>query len=112
MPRIVGLKRAAELMMLGNRIDAQTALAYGIVNRVVPLAEHEAAVAEIARTLANGPTVAIGRTKALLESSLNNTLETQLELEGISVAECTTTEDHYEGALAFIEKRKPVFKGR
>lgn len=112
LPRIVGQKRAAELAMLGDRIDAQTALDWGLINRVVPLAEHEAEVAKLAARLAKAPTGAIGRSKALIEASPGNTLETQLQMEATFIGESVLTEDHAEGAKAFIEKRKPAFKGR
>ena len=112
LPRLMGLKRATELIFLADRFDAETARKYGLINRVVPAADLEAETAKLAQRLANGPTFAYGRAKALLESSLNNTMETQLELEGHSIAECMTTEDHVEGVNAFLEKRTPAFKGR
>ena len=112
LPRIMGMKRAAELILLPERFDANAAKEYGLINRVVPTDQLEAETAKLAGRLANGPTVAYGHAKALLESSLNTSLETQLELEGHAIAECMTTEDHVEGVNAFLEKRKPAFKGR
>ncbi|MCZ6557619.1 MAG: enoyl-CoA hydratase-related protein [SAR324 cluster bacterium] len=112
LPRIMGMKRVAELTFLPERFDAETALNYGLINRVVPAAELEAETDKLAQRLANGPTVAYGHAKALLESSLNTSLETQLELEGHAIAECMVTEDHAEGVTAFLEKRSPQFKGR
>lgn len=112
LPRMMGMKRAMELTLLPERIDAETAKEYGLINWVVPAAELEAETAKLAERLANGPTVAYGRAKALLNSSLNTSLETQLELEGLAIADCMVTEDHEEGINAFLEKRSPVFKGR
>ncbi len=112
LPRIMGMKKAAELTLLPERFDAETARGYGLINRVAPAGKLEEETAKLAERLANGPTVAYGRAKALLESSLNTTLETQLELEGLAIAECMTTEDHAEGVTAFLEKRTPTFKGR
>ena len=111
LPRLMGLKRATELMFLAERFDAATAKEYGLINRIVPEAELEAETAKLAERLANGPTFAYGRAKALLNSSFNNTMETQLELEGHSIADCMATEDHVEGVNAFLEKRRPTFKG-
>lgn len=112
LPRIMGMKKAMELTLLPERFDAETAKEYGLINRVVPSGELEAETAKLAERLAAGPTVAYGRAKALLESSLNTTLETQLELEGLAIADCMVTEDHEEGVNAFLDKRTPVFKGR
>ncbi len=74
LPRIAGLKRAAELMLLGDRFDARRALELGLVNRLVPPAAIEAEAMVLATRLANGPTNAYGRTKALLEASMGQTL--------------------------------------
>ena len=112
LPRMMGMKRAMELILPPERFDAETAREYGLINRVVPSAELPTETAKLAERLANGPTVAYGRAKALMESSLNTTLETQLELEGLAIADCMVTADHEEGVNAFLEKRTPVFKGR
>ncbi len=112
LPRAVGQKRAMEMALLAERIDAETALDWGLINRVVPAAQLAAETDKLARRLASGPTLAYGRAKALLSASFDNTMEHQLELEGRSIAESMVTEDHVEGVNAFIEKRTPVFKGR
>ena len=111
LPHIVGLKHAAELMLLGERFDAQRALALGLVNRVVrPVALASEAAAMAAR-LAAGPTHAYGRTKALLQATLGDGFDAQLRRETESFAACAATEDFAEGVRAFLEKRRPVFTG-
>ncbi|WP_169546116.1 enoyl-CoA hydratase [Sneathiella aquimaris] len=112
LPRMVGLKKAMEIAMLGDRFDAEEAFRLGLVNKVVPVADMEMEINQLARRLANGPTVAIGRTKQMLHASLNNSLEEQLNSEAENFAACSATEDWVEGVTAFGEKRKPEFKGR
>ncbi|MBK6631108.1 MAG: enoyl-CoA hydratase [Betaproteobacteria bacterium] len=111
LPRLIGAKRAAELMLLAERIDAQQALSLGLVNRVVPLAELDAACAALAQRLAAGPAQAHAGTKRLLGQSLLTPLTEQLGAEAQSFARCSATADFAEGVAAFIEKRKPAFKG-
>ena len=112
LPRLVGMRRALEMAMLPERMDAAQALAWGLVNRVVPEAQLEAETLKLAERLAAGPTVAFGRAKALMNASFDNGLESQLELEGNAIGDCMCTEDHVEGVNAFVEKRMPDFKGR
>ncbi len=112
LPRTLGMKRAFEMMYLADRFDAQKALEWGLINSVVPDAELDDAVSELAHRLANGPTYAYARGKALLNSSLHETLESQLELEGYAIGDCMMTADHIEGVTAFVEKREPVFLGK
>jgi 2-(1,2-epoxy-1,2-dihydrophenyl)acetyl-CoA isomerase len=109
LPRIVGLKRAAELMLLGDRFDARHALEWGVINRMVPAAALEAEAMALATRLANGPTHAHGRTKALLEGSVVQVLDAQLQRETESFAACAATEEFAEGVRAFLEKRPPNF---
>ncbi len=111
LPRTVGMKKAMEILMLGDRFDAATASRLGIVNRVVPVDDLAAETQELAQRLASGPTHAIANTKELLNASLGNTLETQLASEAVSFSECAATDDWAEGVTAFAEKRKPVFRG-
>src|SRR5215468_1628214 len=111
LPRIVGLKRAAELMLLGDRFDARYALELGLINRVVPAAALEAEAMALATRLANGPTHAYGRTKALLETSVGQLLDAQLKRETESFAACAATEEFAEGVRAFLDKRLPNFSG-
>jgi 2-(1,2-epoxy-1,2-dihydrophenyl)acetyl-CoA isomerase len=111
LPRVVGMKRAAELAMLGDRIDAATAERYGMINWVVPanaLAEETKSMAE---RLVDGPAHAIGQTKALLSASFDRGLESQLQAEALSFSLCSAHEEMAEGVRAFIEKRPADFKG-
>jgi 2-(1,2-epoxy-1,2-dihydrophenyl)acetyl-CoA isomerase len=109
--RVVGLKRAAELMLLGDRFDAGRALELGLVNRVVPADKLAAEAAALAERLAAGPTQAYGRTKALLQANLGDAFDAQLRRETESFAICAATEDFAEGVRAFLEKRRPIFTG-
>ncbi|MBM3391733.1 MAG: enoyl-CoA hydratase [Betaproteobacteria bacterium] len=111
LPRLVGAKKAAELTFLAERLDAQQALALGLVNRVVPAAELDAACEALAGRLASGPTFAYANAKRLLNRSLTASLADQLMAEAASFARCSATADFTEGVSAFVEKRKPSFKG-
>ena len=112
LPRLVGVKQAMEIALLGDRFDANRALELGLVNRVVPLAELAAATKSIVDRLAQGPTVAYGRTKKLINESLNHSLTEQLQAEQDSFAASSATADFAEGVSAFVAKRKPNFTGR
>src|SRR5216684_5387790 len=109
--RVVGLKQAAELMLLGDRFDAARALDLGLVNRLVPPASLEAEAMALATRLANGPTHAYGRTKGLLQATLGDAFDAQLRRETESFAACAATEEFVEGVRAFLEKRRPNFSG-
>ena len=111
LPRIVGLKKAMEIAMLGDRFDAATALSLGLVNKVVPAKERERETHALAARLAQGPTAALGRTKALLHASLTSALSAQLDREKESFVHCAATDDFAEGLDAFMEKRTPTFTG-
>jgi 2-(1,2-epoxy-1,2-dihydrophenyl)acetyl-CoA isomerase len=112
LPRLVGLRRATELALLGEAIDAQEALRLGLVTRVVPLDELDGATTEVAQRLASGPTLAFGRTRELLRRSFGHTLAEQLALERESFLASTHTEDFREGVAAFVERRRADFRGR
>jgi 2-(1,2-epoxy-1,2-dihydrophenyl)acetyl-CoA isomerase len=107
LPRILGQKKAMEAALLNERFDAATAERLGLVNRVVAAAALAAETAKLASRLAAGPTAVYGRTKALLNSSLNNGLETQLQREAEAFAQSAAEPDFKEGLAAFLEKRKP-----
>ncbi|MDH3452113.1 MAG: enoyl-CoA hydratase [Gammaproteobacteria bacterium] len=109
LPRVVGFKRAMELALLGDRFDAARAFDLGLVNRVVPEQEREAVTLELAQRLARGPAKAYARTKALLNSSLEDGLDVQLDAERDAFIACAQTDDFAEGVTAFCEKRKPSF---
>ncbi len=109
LPGIVGLKLATELMLLGERFDAQRALALGIVNRLVPPDRLSAEAAALAARLAAGPGEAYARTKALIQASLGDAFDAQLRREAENFAACAATEDFVEGVRAFLEKRGASF---
>jgi 2-(1,2-epoxy-1,2-dihydrophenyl)acetyl-CoA isomerase len=111
LPRIVGLRKAMEMLLLSERIDAQEALRLGLVNRVVPPAELDAAVATLAQSLAAGPVLALRNAKRLARESLDRTLSAQLQAEAVSFAQCAATPDFVEGIRAFLEKRPARFGG-
>lgn len=111
LPRLVGWKRATELLMTGDVINAQQALAMGMINAVVADAELMAQAMALAERLAQAPTVALGKIKELLEESAENDYGEQLELEREAQIEAGQTKDFREGVAAFIEKRPPKFVG-
>ncbi len=111
LPRLVGWKRAAELMMTGEVVTAARALEMGMINAVVPDDELLPRALAMAERLAGAPTVAIGRIKELLEASANNDYGEQLELERKVQIKSGLTKDFREGVAAFIEKRPPKFVG-
>ena len=111
LPRLVGYRKALELALLSETFDADTALALGLVNWVVTSAELAAKTEKIAHRLASGPTVAFGETKALINQSFERPLEAQLVAEVQAFVRCARTHDLAEGVTAFVEKRKPNFKG-
>lgn len=112
LPRIVGLRKAMELALLAETIDAHEALRLNMVNRVVPLADLAAETDAFARRLADGPTFAFGRIKALLKRSFDTPLAEQLAAEQAGFRACTGTQDFAEGINAFFEKRPAAFTGR
>ena len=109
LPRLVGVRKAMEIVLLGERFDAREALRLGIVNRVVPAAELKAATAAIVQALVSGPARAIANGKRLVHQSLGNTLSAQLRAEALSFGECAASADFAEGIGAFLGKRKPQF---
>lgn len=110
LPRLIGLRKATELALLADRFDANAAADLGLVNRVVPLADLDAEVEKLAARLARGPVGALARTKALLQTSFDQTLEQQLGAEANAFAACAAELDFAEGLAAFAEKRKPAFR--
>ena len=112
LPRIVGMQRAKELVLLADVIDAARALEMGLVNRVVPSGELDALVEEFASKLMAGPPIALATSKKLLNQSFTSTLDEALDAEGIGQAYQFTTRDTVEAMTAFVEKRDPNFEGR
>jgi enoyl-CoA hydratase/carnithine racemase len=110
--RLAGTSRARELMFLSDRIDARRCEALGLVNRVVADAElHEIAFA-IAKSLAEGPSVALARIKDNLDHALTSDILESMDREAENMVRATQTNDHKEAVRAFIDKRKPTFGGR
>jgi 2-(1,2-epoxy-1,2-dihydrophenyl)acetyl-CoA isomerase len=112
LPRLVGLSRATELILTARDINAEEAERIGLASRVFPAENFAAAVAEYAAQLAYGPPVALTLTKRLLAASLDTDLPTQLRSEYAAIMKCFGTEDVAEAMRAFLEKRRPDFKGR
>lgn len=112
LPRRVGLHKAKELALLAPIIDAAEADRIGLVNKVVPGAELDAAVEAWAGQLAAGPPIALAQTKALLNGSSTRTLAEALEAESAAQTINFATADTAEAITAFLEKRDPVFRGR
>jgi enoyl-CoA hydratase/carnithine racemase len=112
LPRVVGLGRATQLLMLGDTIDATTADRYGLVSELVPDEELDDAVAALAARLASGPTLAFAQTKSLLTRELDMPLSAAMELDAMTQALLMTTDDHAEFHAAFNARRKPEWKGR
>lgn len=111
LPRLVGLKRATEMLMTGDVVDARRALEMGMINAVAPDDELMARAMAMAEKLAQAPTVAVGYIKKLLEASAKNDYSEQLELERKTQIEAGQTQDFREGVTAFIEKRPAKFVG-
>lgn len=112
LPRIVGIQRAAALMMLGDKLKAEEALAMGMMYKIIPTSFFIEDALALAKTLATMPTKAIGLTKRLLNHSFDQSLEQQLKMESDLQIEASSSEDYKEGVTAFMEKRTPQFKGR
>jgi 2-(1,2-epoxy-1,2-dihydrophenyl)acetyl-CoA isomerase len=98
-----------EILLLGERFGAADALALGLVNRVVPAAELDAATSAVVQILATGPVLATRHAKRLVRESLSRTLSEQLDAEAASFAACAGTADFVEGITAFLQKRAPQF---
>jgi len=112
LPRAVGIKKAMEIALLGDRFDARTAAAMGMINFVVADDELDSETEKLATRLASGPTHVYGNTKALFYRSLESEFESQLQAEAEYFSDCASREDFREGVTAFIEKRKPIFSGK
>lgn len=112
LPRVVGSARAFEMSTMGTKVKAQQAFEWGMVNKVVPSEELDAAVAEYAAYYAQAPTKAIAMMKKMLNKSFHSDLNTMLEYEAFCQELAGRSEDYKEGVKAFNEKRKPVFEGK
>jgi len=112
LPRLVGFGRAMELAMLGDTINAETALQWGLVNKVVPDDELLATTQALATQVAQGPTQAIGLIKRAMNKAMNVDLDEYLEYEANIQEIAGRTADYKEGVSAFLEKRPAQFAGR
>jgi 2-(1,2-epoxy-1,2-dihydrophenyl)acetyl-CoA isomerase len=111
LPRLIGRARAIELSLLGERLPAETALAWGLVNRVYDDGDLMSEALQVARELANGPTVALGMIRRLYWESPENSYEQQLDLECRMQRAAGMTSDFREGVAAFLDKRPAKFVG-
>jgi enoyl-CoA hydratase/carnithine racemase len=112
LPRLVGLGRATELLMLGEDVDAERAVEFGLANRVEDDDQLPRTATVLARRLAEGPGLALATTKMLLTRELDSGLGPSLELEAMAQALLMTTRDHAEFYAAFQEGRSPTWTGR
>lgn len=112
LPRLVGQRRAKELMITNRVLSAQEALDWGLLNEVVAANELADRARALAEQLAAGPTCAYGEVKRMLQASSKNGLETQMQIESNAISAMAASEDGREGVSAFLEKRRPHFKGR
>lgn len=112
LPRLVGLARAKELSLMGEKLSAEKALEWGLINRVFDDAKLMDEAMALARELADGPTIALGQIRELYWKSPDNTYEEQLNAERWAQRTAGRAEDFPEGVAAFIGKRKAQFKGR
>lgn len=110
--RNVGLAKAFELAALGDKIDAQQALELGLVNKIAPDDTLQKETEALAHRLAASPTRAIGLIKRALNKAVHSDLDSILEYESYIQEIASMSEDHHEGVKAFIEKRKPEYKGK
>jgi 2-(1,2-epoxy-1,2-dihydrophenyl)acetyl-CoA isomerase len=112
LPRLIGLPKAAAIMMTGQPVSAEKAEQMGMIYAVYEDAEFEIKSLELAKSISEMPTKGLGYTKKLLNHSLDNSLDEQLDLEAETQALSAKSEDHKEGIQAFLEKRSPVFTGK
>jgi 2-(1,2-epoxy-1,2-dihydrophenyl)acetyl-CoA isomerase len=112
LPRLVGMQRAKEMVLLGDRFSAKDAYSFGMANRVVPAEELDTVVSELAARLASGPTVALGLAKRLLNRALDVDRDTALFEEAMAQELITRTDDAAEGIESFVQRRPSAFTGQ
>ena len=109
LPRVVGVKKAMEIVLLGERFGADEALRMGLINRVVAEGSLAAATVAMAQVIASGPALAMANGKRLINESLTHSLSAQLAAEATSFGACASRSDFAEGIRAFLAKRAPRF---
>lgn len=112
LPRLVGVGRALEMIMLGEAVPAEEARALGLANRVVPPEALRAEALALAHRLAKGPPLALAEIKRSVRAGLGGTVEGTLEMEKRGQIRCLTSADCMEGVMAWMQKREPVFQGK
>jgi enoyl-CoA hydratase/carnithine racemase len=112
LPRLVGMGRATELLMLGDPVDSERAAAIGLATAVVEDGSLTEEAKSLARRMASGPAFAYAATKKLLTAEQDMSLASAIEMEAVTQALLMTTEDHAEFHRAFTEKRDPEWRGR
>lgn len=112
LPRLIGLRRAQEMLLLGRVLDADEALDWGLITEVVPIDDLDRRAREVATALAAGPTLALGRTRALLRAAAETPMEEHYARESTEIIACGATADAVEGVLAFGERRPPRFRAQ
>jgi enoyl-CoA hydratase/carnithine racemase len=112
LPRVVGLGRASEMLLLGEKVEADRALTVGLATRVVPDADLQSEAQSLARNLASGPSFAYAATKVMIDREMDMDLGAAIEFEAFAQALLMTSEDHAEFYRAFTGKRPPEWKGR
>lgn len=112
LPRLIGMGRAAQVMLTGERISAQSAMDMGLITRVLPTEMLMREALEIARALAANAPISMRLVKQVLHKSYDLDLESVMQLETEGTLECIASEDLKEGVTAFLEKRVPIYKGK
>jgi enoyl-CoA hydratase/carnithine racemase len=112
LPRMIGLSNTFMMQYTGDKIDPDTALRMGLISKICPHERLMEETIEFAKRIANGPTYSMGVIKWLVQGSLGVDFETSMNLAGVAQAVARDTFDHKEGVQAFIEKRKPNYKGK
>jgi 2-(1,2-epoxy-1,2-dihydrophenyl)acetyl-CoA isomerase len=111
LPRLIGFQKASALAMLGDKVSAEEAEKMGMIYKVFPVESFDEEVSALANRMAKMPTKGLALTKEAFNSAMTNTLDEQLEIESKLQIEASETHDYHEGVAAFLEKRKPNFKG-
>jgi 2-(1,2-epoxy-1,2-dihydrophenyl)acetyl-CoA isomerase len=109
LPRVLGVRKAKELAILGNKLSAEAAREFGLVNYVVPDTQVESATEELVKKIVDAPRRSVQWAKRIMNESLGNSIERQLQREAQGFGECAGSDDFAEGVSAFLEKRTAKF---